>query len=207
MTRASVPSTSTLRPRPVPARQPRRPGDRSRIGPIGSALLLILSLLLVAPTFAHAQSGPPDRGADDQCRTEYQQAEDLYLGADFDPAIRLLQTCLDETQAVLADTTKVQIYRLLAFSHLGLGDDESARQAVTSLLTVEPNYQPDPTRDRPDFVQLVQQAREERRSSAVREEKDRSWVKWVVGGVSVVALGVLAAVIGGGGGDGDIDDD
>lgn len=173
----------------------------------------MLSLLLTLPAFAYAQDGTSDRGAsdsgaDDQCRAEYQKAEDLYLSADFDPAIRLLQTCLDETQAALADTTKVRIYRLLAFSHLGLGDDEGARQAVTSLLSVEPNYQPDPTRDRPDFVRMVQKAHEERRSTTVGEEKNRNWVKWVVGGVSVVALGVLAAVISGGGGGGeDFDDD
>ncbi|HHP7236952.1 hypothetical protein [Longibacter sp.] len=167
---------------------------------IASSLTAILfaGILLIAPVEpAMAQESP----SNDQCETEYRQAQESYLAAEFDPAIRLLQTCLDEAQTTLSDTTLVKMYRLLAFSYLGEGDEAGARRAVNDLLTTAPDYRPNPTQDRPDFVQLVQNAREERQQIARDSDDGRNWVKWVAGGVGVVVLGVLAAVLSGGGGD------
>jgi len=205
--RTSPPVQFAVMPRtshPVlPFRLP-MPGLSAGFGRIASSLIAMMSaaMLLFAPVeSATAQESP----SNDQCETEYRQAQESYLAAEFDPAIRLLQTCLDEAQTTLSDTTLVKMYRLLAFSYLGEGDEAGARRAVNDLLTTAPDYRPDPTQDRPDFVQLVQNAREERRQVARDRDNGRNWVKWVAGGVGVVVLGVLAAVLTGGGGDGDDD--
>jgi hypothetical protein len=173
------------------------------------ALVAMLGLILVlgAPASALAQetSAPRAQTDADPCQTEYEKARELYLSAEFEPAIGLLETCLDA--ATLRDTTKARMYRMLAFSYLGGGDQEKARLAVENLLDNDPGYQPDPTQDRPDFIRLIQNVREERDQLAASEENGRGWVKWVVGAAAVVTLGVLAAVLaGGGGGGGDGDD-
>ncbi|PEN14773.1 hypothetical protein CRI94_00300 [Longibacter salinarum] len=144
--------------------------------------------------------GQADAAANDQCQTEYERAQERYLSAEFEPAIGLLETCLEETRSSLADTTKLKMYRLLSFSYLGEGNDEGARTAVVNLLNTKADYEPDPTRDRPDFVQMVQSVREERERLLEQNDNDRNWVKWVAGGVGVITLGVLAAVLAGGDG-------
>lgn len=190
--------------------------SQSIVQPVGwitarlSILLFVALLTSVAPATALAQSTDSttaQRDPDsDQCQTEFRKAEELYFAADFEPAVRLLETCLDE--ALLNDTTKVQMYRMLAFSYLGGGEADEAERAVEMLLNTAPAYQANPAEDRPDFVELVRTIREERKRLSAEEDKERGWVKWVVGAAGVVALGVLAAVIGssGGGGDDDIDD-
>lgn len=172
-------------------------------------LLLVALLAGAAPSAAVAQStdsSTVQQSSDsDQCQTEYRKAEELYFAADFEPAVRLLETCLDE--AVLNDTTKVQMYRMLAFSYLGGGETGEAQRAVEMLLNTDPTYQANTVEDRPDFVELVQTIRKEREQLSAEEDNGRGWVKWVVGAAGVVALGVLAAVIGSRGGGGDGDDD
>ncbi len=176
-----------------------------------TALVAILGVLLLigGPNPVRAQqTGATRMQTDaDPCQTEYEKARELYLSAEFERAIGLLETCLDA--ATLRDTTKARMYRMLAFSYLGSGDEASARLAVENLLDNDPEYEPDPVQDRPDFVRLIQNVREERDQLAASEGNGRGWVKWVVGAATVVTLGVLAAVLGGGGNGGgdDIDFD
>lgn len=147
-------------------------------------------------------SSPSDVYAQDQCQTEYRQARERYLSAEFDPAVRLLRTCLEEASD-LADTTRVQMYRLLAFAHLGQGNDADARLAVESLLDIRPSFTPDPDRDRPDFVNVVEEARRRRQALSNDENSDRRWVRWVIGGAVVATAGIVVALVTGGGDDGD----
>ena len=208
----SRPISPNARPVSPNAHPERRPDRRRRTGSYALTVLVALLgclLLIGVPQPAVAQDGgPPQEQADtDPCQTEYEEARELYLSAEFTPAIGLLETCLDA--ATLRDTTKARMYRMLAFSYLGSGDPERARRAVESLLDNDPDYKPDPVRDRPDFVRLIQNVREERNQLAASEDNGRGWVKWVVGAATVVTLGVLAAVLGGGGNGGgdDIDFD
>jgi hypothetical protein len=146
--------------------------------------------------------GVPDAHAQDQCQTEVRQARERYLSAEFDPAVRLLRTCLEEADD-LADTTRVQMYRLLAFAHLGQGNDADARLAVESLLDIRPAYTPDPESDRPDFVRMVRDVRNRRKALASSDGSDRRWVRWIVGGAVVATAGIVVALVTGG----DSDDD
>jgi len=165
------------------------------LGARGLAILGLFLLLGTLPLEAHAQR-------DDQCQAEYARAQEMYLEAEFEPSIRVLRLCLDE--APLRDPIRSRFYRLLAFSYFGSGEREKAREAVVGLLRVNPDYEPDLESDRMDFVRMVEQVRREQEQ--MEEDKQRNWVKWVAAGVGVVALGVLAAVIGNSGG-GDEDDD
>lgn len=166
---------------------------RSVPRPFRLGALLAMLLVLLVPTAA-AQS--------DDCAREIQQAEDAYFAADFDRAVQLLRTCLDE--AALSDTATVRVYRWLAFAHLGRGASDDARLAVESLLDVAPAFTPDPTQDRPDFVALVEDVRASRRALAERTEAEDGgggWLRWVGGAVGVAAVGTAAAVLLGGGSD------
>lgn len=167
--------------------------------PLWASSLAFLGLL-VAPLVTHAQQQP------DRCEAEYAQAEERYFAADFEAAVNLLQTCLQDAQ--LSEDTRVRIYRLLSFSHIAQGNQQQARLAAESLLDLRPAYTPDPAEDRPDFVELVREIKASRQPAASRDaDGGRRWVRWAVGGAGVAAAGVLTIVLvgggsGGGGGNG-----
>ena len=141
------------------------PHPQKRTGSYAVAVLVaILGLLLVfsAPQPAIAQDAErrtlQTQADTDPCQTEYEEARELYFSAEFESAIRLLETCLDA--ATLSAPTKTRMYRMLAFSYLGNGEGEKARLAVENLLDNDPDYKPDPLQDRPDFVRLIQNVRQ-----------------------------------------------
>lgn len=157
-------------------------------------LLVLTGLLFLAPQ--------PTRGQDaSQCAQEYEQAETAYFDAAFDRAIRLLRTCLDEAE--LSTEAQVHFYRLLSFSYIAQDDRAQARAAIEQLLNADPEYTPDPATDRPDYVALVRDVKAARTPA---EEEGRRWLRWVLGGAGAVAVGVLTAVLIGGGDSGGADD-
>ena len=164
-----------------------------------SLALALISVLAGAAT-AHAQQQPSG------CASEYEQAEERYFAADFDAAINLLQTCLQD--ASLTEDARVRIYRLLSFAYIAQGNQQQARLAVESLLDLRPDYTPDPAEDRPDFVRLVREIKASRQpATAEDDDNGRRWVRWALGSAGVAAAGVLTIVLvgggnGGGGGNG-----
>ena len=162
--------------------------------------------VVVAPLIAVLLGTMPARGQEaSACGPEYDQAETAYFDAEFDRAIRLLQTCLEEVD--LSPDAQIRFYRLLGFAHIAQGDRAQARTAVEQLLAVDPEYAPDPDTDRPDYVALVREVKADQPAEA-QSDDGRPWLRWVIGGAAVVA-GVLAAVLigGGSGGNPDPDDD
>ena len=137
----------------------------------------------------------------DSCDTSLAQAQEAYYAAEFETAADRLRPC---TQAqTLPDSVRARMYRLLSFVYLGQNDETAARQAVGSLLDLEPDYAPDPTQDRPDFVALVEEAKKRRRARAeADEDEDRRWVRWTLG-AAAAALGTAAVLLLGGGDSGD----
>ena len=160
----------------------------------------LLAVLLVAGVAVHAQPAPT-------CAEAYAQAEEAYFAAEFDRTVRVLQACLEERAP--SDSTRLRAYRLLSFAHLANNDRSAARVAVETLLDIRPTYTPNPSRDRPDFVALVERAKRSRQPPAPSTgEQDRDWVRWVLGGVAVAAVTTVAVLIlGGDGGTGGGDDD
>lgn len=143
--------------------------------------------------------------APDACQAEYEEAQERYYAAEFDAAIDLLQQCLQ--RANLSVETRVRVYRLLSFAHIAQGNRQEARFAVESLLDLQPDYTPDPSQDRPDFIELVREVKASRQPTAASDaESNRGWVKWALGGLGVAAAGVLTIVLVGGDGGGGPDD-
>jgi hypothetical protein len=77
----------------------------------------------------------------------------MYTEAKFDGAIQRLTQCLDAGQFSVIDQQKA--YHLIGLSYIGTQLMDQARQAVEELLTIAPNYQPDPIYDPPAWDQLV----------------------------------------------------
>lgn len=169
----------------------------AHIGGFLTVLFLSVTLGLLSPS---AQAQEPN-----SCETEYEHAQEQYYAAEFDAAINLLQQCLQ--RANLSVETRVQGYRLLSFAYIAQGNRQQARYAVERLLDVQPDYTPDPSQDRPDFVELVREVKASRQPATASEpEGNRRWVKWTLGGVGVAAAGVLATVLLGGGDNGGLSD-
>lgn len=159
----------------------------------------------VVPILVLVAMASPAWAQSDACTAELSQAEAAYYAAEFDRAVQLLRACLDE--AAPSDAARVEVYRLLAFAHLGQGERSDARLAVESLLDVRPSFRSNPSTDRPDFVALVEDVRASRDAVAQTPSDDdgRRWWRWVAGTAGVAALGTAAAVLLGGGGDGEGD--
>lgn len=143
----------------------------------------------------------PARGQNvSQCAEEYAQAETAYYDAAFDRAVRLLRTCLDE--ANLTPDTRVRFYRLLAFAHIARGDRGAARNAAARLLDLDPTYAPDPSVDRPDFVELVRDVKATRRAAEPQDETHGPrWLRWAMGGAGAIVAGTAALLLTGGEGE------
>lgn len=132
------------------------------------------------------------------CDTSYTRAEEAYYAAEFESAVAELRPCAQNP--TLPDSVRARMYRLLSFAYLGQNDELVARQAVESLLAVNPDYVPDPAQDRPDFVAIVEKVKKERTAQAAADEDgNRRWVRWTVG-IAAAALGTAAVLLFGGGG-------
>lgn len=136
--------TRFLRARPLPLRAHRL-----------LILLRVLALALVgsvaAPGLA-AQPAPP-------CADTLQTAQDLYTRQEFDAAEVLARTCL--VRADVPAETRVELWRLVALTHLRRADLAEARTAVFQLLGEAPSYTADPVQDPPSYVALVGLVREQ----------------------------------------------
>jgi hypothetical protein len=160
-------------------------------------LACVLSVIVgVGASHVHAQ-------APEACSTAYAEAEQAYYAARFEQAVETLQPCLN--RATVRDSARVRAYRLLSFVHLGRNERNAARLAVESLIDLRPTYEPNPARDRPDFVALVREVKASRERPVAEASQDdgRRWLRWVMGGLGAAALGTTAALVLGGDGGGD----
>lgn len=166
--------------------------------PVRSCWSLLLVVCVAGAGLSPAQAQTPA-----SCDTSYVQAEKAYYAADFETAATLLRPCA--RKASLPDSIQAQMYRLLSFVYLGQNNQKTARRAVESLLDLQPSYTPNPTKDRPDFIALVEKAKAARQKTADTDEEGRRWVRWTIG-IAAAALGTAAVVLfGGGDSDGDPD--
>ncbi|WP_263809812.1 MULTISPECIES: hypothetical protein [Salinibacter] len=135
------------------------------------------------------------------CDTRFAQAQKAYYAAEFEVAVARLRPCAQEP--TLPDSVRARMYRLLSFVRLGQNDEAAARRAVESLLDLRPDFMPDPSEDRPDFVALVEQAKTQRRARAeAKEDENRRWLRWTLG-AAAAALGTAAVLLLGGSDSGD----
>ena len=87
------------------------------------------------------------------CERALAAAEEQYLDAEYDEALRLESSCLNQND--IPQKQAVSAYRLLALIHLKQDALDSARAAVVNLLGIDPTYTADPVNSPPAYVSLV----------------------------------------------------
>ncbi|WP_233993900.1 hypothetical protein [Salinibacter altiplanensis] len=164
-------------------------------------MLPALGWLIVGGALLFGSASAVQAQTPTSCDTSFAQAQEEYYAAEFEAAIARLRPCAQER--TLPDSVRARMYRLLSFVYLGQNDETAARQAVESLLDLQPEYAPDPGQDRPDFVTLVEAAKKRRRARAEADkDEDRRWVRWTLG-AAAAALGTAAVLLLGGDDSGD----
>jgi sugar lactone lactonase YvrE len=115
----------------------------------GPALALLLLLLLAAPR-AHAQKKPVDLSLpppppgmtltpSGPPNTYLDEARQLYLNFEFDAVIPRLEMAL--AVSGVTPSQRMEIYKLMAFTHAAFDDPARAQDAFVRLLQLEPAYQ------------------------------------------------------------------
>lgn len=168
-------------------------------------LYLILASLLAVPQ-VQAQTALV-------CERALTTAEEQYLDAEYDEALRLVAACLNQDN--IPQDRAVSAYRLLALIHLKQDELENARAAVVNLLGIAPTYTADPVNSPPAYVSLVSIVRRDlvgRAGDPARAETEpttptrkpffrRTSTLVTLGGI-LVGSGVATVLALGGGGDG-----
>jgi hypothetical protein len=162
--------------------------------------LLIGAMCALLGAWGAVGASPAAAQAPSDCPTRLAEARSAYLSAAFTEAATQVAPCARAASS--PDSTRARAYRLLSFVRLAQNNTPAARRAVEGLLDVQPQYTPQPDRDRPDFVALVRAAKAARRPAA--ESHSRRWLRWALG-AAAVALGTAAAVLLGGGDEGSPD--
>lgn len=172
--------------------------------------LLGIGISLLGPQMIHAQ-------AQDRCERAIAEAETQYVEGRFGEVITTLAPCMNRDDILIEDA--VAAYRLRALAFIRRGDVEEARLALIELLSREPEYEPDPIRDIPSYVALVELVRRELQLDEpptpvagepavddLPQEQQRSWLRsnrgWLIAGGSAALVGIITAVAASGGGGG-----
>lgn len=74
---------------------------------------------------------------------------------------------------------------------------DQAKQSVEKLLKIMPNYKPDPINDRPEFIGLVEQVKQEQQIKLQPVAKQSTWErhkKWFMIGGGAVVVVILAVI-------------
>jgi len=94
--------------------------------------------------------------AQENCETALADAERMYVDGRLPEVLERLTQCLPEG---IPKNDRVGAYRLLAFAYLAQDNLDNARESVKNLLTLNRKYQPDPNKDSPRFIALVEEIR------------------------------------------------
>jgi hypothetical protein len=173
----------------------------NRGGPLVIIIWTIVIVLLFQPlSGAFAQV----KGV---CEERLKEAEKKFYDGLFDEAIVLLNQCLKEPN--LAQQERAKTHELLAKVYLGKDYLDQAEAAVKRLLELVPTYAPNPERDTPTFISLVDKVKAEQ-PIAVEEpkkpepvekkkEKEGAWYTntWVLIGGGAVAAGAAVLLLSG----------
>ena len=139
--------------------------------------------------------------AQERCEVELERAKRDYFSGRFERAIVLAANCIEEGN--LSEDQLKQAYRLLGLTYLALDQINQARQAISKLLILVPNYSPDPMQDPPPYTQIVEDVKKQLSAEKQKEEqpaKVRGSKKFLfIGGGAVVAAAIAVLFLRGGG--------
>jgi hypothetical protein len=163
--------------------------------------LLVLGMLCMSLLSLQVlNTAPITRPSDDQaCQEKLDQAEESYYIGNLDQSILLVRQCLEDPS--LSNDTRIRAYKIIARSYQTKEEPELAKNAVISLLQLNPDYQPTIEEESPRFIDLVTKTKtEQAQRQAAREAGSISpWV-WIGAG-GVAAAAVIVIVAGGSGSD------
>ncbi|MDX1532311.1 MAG: hypothetical protein R3362_12345, partial [Rhodothermales bacterium] len=117
--------------------------------------LLLLPLLLTGGALFLGAEAAADPAAlpDERCENVLVRAQEQYVARSFAMARLLIEECL--ASRVVDDESDAHLHRLLALVLLRQDDTYGAEGAVVRLLSLDPEFEPDPVDDPPAFVGLV----------------------------------------------------
>lgn len=132
------------------------------------------------------------------CDEKIKQAEQKFYDGLFDDAISILNNCLKE--ADISKQDRARAHELLAKVYLGKDYQEQAENAIRKLLDLVPTYTPNPDKDTPTYVALVEKIRSQQPAEPQpvdEQKKDKAWYEntWVIVGAGVAVVGAVVAVI------------
>lgn len=168
----------------------------------GGPLLIIIWTLIIALLFQ------PITGAFAQvkgvCEERLKEAEKKFYDDLFDDAITLLNQCLNEPN--IAQQERAKTHELLAKVYLGKDYLDQAENALKKLLELVPTYTPNPERDTPTFVALVDKVKSEQvkvaeqpkqPEPAEKKEDKGAWYTntWVLVGAGAAVAGGVAVLL------------
>lgn len=164
--------------------------------------------------------------AQDDCTEQLNQAEQFYNTGRFDDAEKIIENCLENGN--MDREQKLRAYRLLGLTYIAKDLEAEARDTVSKLLEMVPNYQTDPVQDPPPFRNLVDEVKKDQDTQVQeetepqetvteqpqqgdelenlveqREDRKKQKRKWYyIAGGAVVGAAVITAVALGGGSEG-----
>ena len=184
--------------------------------------LLIFGVLFI---FTSIMTSTVQAQKQSKCDELLKDAEEQYRIGRFPEAITLLNECLAGSNIPLEKKTTAHRLRALAFMSQNL--ENEAKASVRKLLELVPDYVPDPAVDKPTFIKLVEEVKQEQLSlegvkeeetpgvepipqterepvdlsEIIPEEKKSSTKKWFIIGGAGVAAGVVGFLVLSGGPD------
>ena len=160
---------------------------------------LVYCIVLCTLSLTLAVWVPEALAQQQSCTEKLALAEKMYTEVQPEEAIALLTECMETNE--FTEEERKRAYRLLALSLISNEQLDEARDAVRDLLEFDPDYQVDTVQDPPVFVVIIVEIRQEIAPSPVVEKpkRKRGISKWLLFSGGVVASGVVAAVLLGGG--------
>lgn len=176
--------------------------------------LLFAGISLLALTAGLPRPAAAQQTGDQQLQVACEQilakADSNYTNGRFEAAVRLALRCLQTADP--SDQQMIRAYRLLGLAYLRQDRLEDAKQVIAGLLTVAPQYEPDPVKDPPAYFSLVAIVKEERELTSEQTpnapQEEETWISqtwnWIlVTAAGAVTTGLLVLLLAGDGGPGD----
>ena len=128
----------------------------------------------------------------DTCAEILTRAEQNYFEGRFDDTISLVKSCL--ARGSLDQSGLVRAYKILAQAYLAKNHPEAAGKIVTTILEIDPNYNPTIETEPPPFVELVNSIRQEKlQAEMADQQEDNKWL-WI-GAAGVATVGIITIIV------------
>ena len=150
--------------------------------PAAFTLILVMGFMIPASGFAQQSSAQ-----------KLKEGIQFFEKGDPDNAISMLRHCAKDSDLNKEQQSKALI--CLAQAFLVKEYRYQAKEAIADLLKIIPNYHTEPSRDRPQFIRLVEEVKQEQKTEETTPETKRKGEKWMwIRGGAVLAVGIAAAI-------------